>query len=178
MRGRPHESQQPNFTVLSSRAIFMYLWIRLSLFIQHTSCAVCFCESCVFLWTPIRPEVTEHFTFRLYVWDKKKKKKKKKLQEKVLNWTCQTNSVCELLQIVNFDGYWTLMVWNFWQDSSYSTNQIIEPFLQVSWYTYWSVLYESIEHTDDTDYWTLFTSILIYLLERALWEYRAYWRHW
>ena len=107
-----------------------------------------------------------------------KKKKKKKLQEKVLNWTCQTNSVCELLQIVNFDGYWTLMVWNFWQDSSYSTNQIIEPFLQVSWYTYWSVLYESIEHTDDTDYWTLFTSILIYLLERALWEYRAYWRHW
>ena len=109
---------------------------------------------------------------------KKKKKQKKKLQEKVLNWTCETNSVCKLLQIVNFDGYWTLMVWNFWQDSSYSTNQIIEPFLQVSWYTYWSVLYESIEHTDDTDYWTLFTSILIYLLERALWEYRAYWWHW
>ena len=178
MRGRPHESQQPNFTVLSSRAIFMYLWIRLSLFIQHTSCAVCFCErTCVFLWTPIRPEVTEHFTFRLYVWDKKKTKKKKN-QERVLNWTCETNSVCKLLQIVNFDGYWTLMVWNFWQDSSYSTNQIIEPFLQVSWYTYWSVLYESIEHTDDTDYWTLFTSILIYLLERALWEYRAYWWHW
>ena len=28
----------------------------------------------------------------------------KKLQEKVLNLTCQTFSVCELLQIVNFDG--------------------------------------------------------------------------
>ena len=76
---------------------------------------------------------------------------KKKIQEKVLNWTCQTNSVCKLLQYVNFDGYWTLMVWHFWQDSSYSTNQIIEPFLQGSWYTYWSVLYESIEHADDTD---------------------------
>ena len=118
------------------------------------------------------------FHFQIICLRQKKTKKKKKLQEKVLNWTCETNSVCKLLQIVNFDGYWTLMVWNFWQDSSYSTNQIIEPFLQVSWYTYWSVLYESIEHTDDTDYWTLFTSILIYLLERALWEYRAYWWHW
>ena len=76
MRGRPHESQQPKLTVLLSRTIFMYLWIRLSLFIQHTSCAVCFCERAwVFLWTPIQPEFTEHFTFRLYVWDKKKKKK-------------------------------------------------------------------------------------------------------
>ena len=28
----------------------------------------------------------------------------KKLQEKVLNLTCQTFSVCELLQIVNLDG--------------------------------------------------------------------------
>ena len=143
MRGRPHESQQPNFTVLSSRAIFMYLWIRLSLFIQHTSCAVCFCgRTCVFLWTPIQPEFTEHFTFRLYVRDKKKKKK---LQEKVLNWTCQTNSVCKLLMV------WHLMVWHFWQHSSCSTHQIIEPFLQGSWYAYWSVLYESIEHADDTD---------------------------
>ena len=146
--GRPHESQQSSFTMLSSRAIFMYLWIRLSLVIQHTSCAVFFCErTCLFLWTPIQPEFTEHFTFRLYVRDKKKKK----IQEKVLNWTCQTNSVCKLLQYVNFDGYWTLMVWHFWQDSSYSTNQIIEPFLQGSWYTYWSVFYESIEHADDTD---------------------------
>ena len=82
---------------------------------------------------------------------KKTKKNKKKIREKVLNWTCQTNPVCKLLQIVNFDGYWTLMVWHFWQDSSYSTNQIIEPFLQGSWYTYWSVFYESIEHADDTD---------------------------
>ena len=41
----------------------------------------------------------------------------------MLNWTCETNSVCKLLQIVNFDGYSTLMVWHFWQHSSYSTNQ-------------------------------------------------------
>ena len=67
---------------------------------------------------------TFHFQIICY------RKKKKKLQEKVLNWTCQTNSVCKLLQYVNFDGYWTLMVWHFWQDSSYSTYQIIEPFLQ------------------------------------------------
>ena len=155
----------------------MSLWIRLSLFIQHTSRVVCFL---IVMWENLRVfmnpnSVGIHWTFHFQICIRDKKKK---LQEKVLNWTCETNSVCKLLQIVNFDGYWTLMVWNCWQDSSYSTNQIIEPFLQVSWYTYWSVLYESIEHTDDTDYWTLFTSILIYLLERALWEYRAYWRHW
>ena len=89
-----------------------------------------------------------------YVLETKKKKThthtQKKLQEKVLNWTCQTNSVCKLLQIVNFDVYWTLMVWHFWQHSSCSTNHIIEPFLG-SWYAYWRVLYESIEHADDID---------------------------
>ena len=148
--------QQPSFTALLSRAIFMYSWIWLSLFIQHTSWAVCFCDrTCVFLWTTIQSEFTEHFTFTLCIRDKKKTHThththKKKLQEKVLNWTCQTNSVCKLLQIVNFDVYWTLMVWHFWQHSSCSTNHIIEPFLG-SWYAYWRVLYESTEHGDDTD---------------------------
>ena len=42
--GRPYETQQPSFTVLLSRAIFMWSWIRLSLSIQHTSWA---------LWFPI-----------------------------------------------------------------------------------------------------------------------------
>ena len=34
-----------------------------------------------------------------------KTKNEKKLQEKVLNCICQTNSVCKLLQIVDFDGF-------------------------------------------------------------------------
>ena len=146
--GRPHESQQSSFTMLSSRAIFMYLWIRLSLVIQHTSCAVFFFVkelACFY-----EPQFSRN-SLNISLSDYMLETKKKKIQEKGLNWTCQTNSVCKLLQYVNFDGYWTLMVWHFWQDSSYSTNQIIEPFLQGSWYTYWSVFYESIEHADDTD---------------------------
>ena len=65
--------QQPSFTALLSRAIFMYSWIWLSLFIHHTSWAVCFCDrTCVFLWTTIQSEFTEHFTFTLCIRDKKK----------------------------------------------------------------------------------------------------------
>ena len=35
LSGRPHQSQQPSFTAISYRAIFMFLWIRLS-FIHKT----------------------------------------------------------------------------------------------------------------------------------------------
>ena len=35
LSGRPHQSLQPSFAALSSRAIFMFRWIRLS-FIQKT----------------------------------------------------------------------------------------------------------------------------------------------
>ena len=49
----------------------------------------------------------------------------KKLQAKVLNSTCRTILVCKLSQIVNFDGFWTLMVWHFWQLLSCTANQII-----------------------------------------------------
>ena len=48
-----------------------------------------------------------------------------KLQTKALNSTCRTILVCKLSQIVNFDGFWTLMVWHFWQLLSCTANQII-----------------------------------------------------
>ena len=40
--GRPHQSEQPSFTALASRAIFMFLWIRLSSIYKHTPSVVCF----------------------------------------------------------------------------------------------------------------------------------------
>ena len=84
LSGRPHESQQSSFTMLSSRAIFMYLWIRLSLVIQHTSCAV------FFLWKNLRVFMNPnsagiHWTFHFQIIclrQKKKKKKKKKTSGK------------------------------------------------------------------------------------------------
>ena len=63
----------------------------------------------VFLWAIIRLKFTEHFTLRFRIRDLKK------LQEKVLNSTCRTILVCKLSQNVNFDGFWTLTVWHFWQ---------------------------------------------------------------
>ena len=45
-----------------------------------------------------RPNLTVHFTFRFSI-------KTKNLQEKVLNLTCRTISVCELLQICDQSVY-------------------------------------------------------------------------
>ena len=68
----------------------------------------------------------------------------KKLQAQVLNSTCRNIQVFNLLQNVNFDGFWTLMVWHFWQLQSCTANQII---------------------------WAILTGILIGLLLRTLWEF-------
>ena len=110
LSGRPHQSQRTSFTALSYRPIFMFLWIRLSfIHITHASSSlfVMWKNKHVF-WAKIRPDFTEHFTCRFCI-------KTETLRENVLNSACWTISVCELLQIVNFDGLWTLIVWYFWQ---------------------------------------------------------------
>ena len=63
-------------------------------------------KTCAFLYATIRPDFTEHFTCTFFI---------KKRQAKVLDSTCQTIQVWKQLQNVNFDGFWTFMVWHFWQ---------------------------------------------------------------
>ena len=114
-------------------------------FTKYTPCTVCLLivmwKTCMFLWATIWPDFSEHFT-RFCI-------KTKNLLVKVLNLNYRTISFGELLQIVNFDGLWTLMVWHFWQLWSYSTNQII---------------------------WTILTCILIAYCS-ILWDYRTCWQH-
>ena len=70
------KSLQPSFAALSSRAIFMFRWIRLS-FIQKTLAlnslfSTLSCEKTrVFLWAIIRLKFTEHFTSRFCIGDSK-----------------------------------------------------------------------------------------------------------
>ena len=74
LSGKSHLSLQPSFAALSSRAIFMFRWIRLS-FIQNTLAlnslfSTLTCEKTrVFLWATIRLKFTEHFTSRFYIRD-------------------------------------------------------------------------------------------------------------
>ena len=76
LSGKSHLSLQPSFAALSSRAIFMFRWIRLS-FIQKTLAlnslfSTLSCEKTrVFLWAIIRLKFTEHFTSRFYIRDLK-----------------------------------------------------------------------------------------------------------
>ena len=75
LSGKSLQSLQPSFAALSSRAIFMFRWIRLS-FIQKTLALNSFfstlsCEKTrVFLWAMIRLKFTEHFTSRFCIRDK------------------------------------------------------------------------------------------------------------
>ena len=113
LSGKSHQSLQPSFAALSSRAIFMFRWIRLS-FIQKTLAlnslfSTLSCEKIrVFLWAIIRLKFTEHFILRFC-------RRELKTSGKMLTSTCRAILVCKLLQNVNFDGFWTLMVWHFWQ---------------------------------------------------------------
>ena len=76
LSGKSHQSLQPSFAALSSRAIFMFRWIRLS-FIQKTLAlnslfSTLSCEKTrVFLWAIIRLKFTEHFTSRFCIRDLK-----------------------------------------------------------------------------------------------------------
>ena len=65
----PHQSLQPSFTALSSRAIFMFRWVRLSLIhktLVLNSLFSHFPMKKLVLWTKIRPDFTEHSTFRAF----------------------------------------------------------------------------------------------------------------
>ena len=76
LSGKSHQSLQPSFAALSSRAIFMFRWIRLS-FIQKTLAlnslfSTLSCEKTrVFLWAIIQLKFTEHFTSRFCIRDLK-----------------------------------------------------------------------------------------------------------
>ena len=113
LSGRQHRSQQLSFTALSSRSIFIFLWIRLLLIhktyalsstfsIYHGKKLACFYEP---QFGRISPNISLS-DFLLAT---------KLLQATALDSTCRTISVCKLLEIVNFHGLWTLMVWHFWQ---------------------------------------------------------------
>ena len=104
LSGKSHQSLQPSFAALSSRAIFMFQWARLS-FIRKTLAlnslfSTLSCEKPrVFSWAIIRLKFTQHFTVRFCIRDLK-------LQTKMLNSTCRTILVCKLLQ--NVDTFWQL----------------------------------------------------------------------
>ena len=130
LSGKSHQSLQPSFAPLSSRAIFMFRWIRLS-FIQKTLAlhslfsTLSYEKTCVFLWAVffiflffIQLKFTEHFTSRFYTRDIE-------TSGKSVKFNLPNYLVCKLSQIVNFDGFLTLMVWHFWQLLSCTANQII-----------------------------------------------------
>ena len=106
---RPHQSLQPSFMALSSRAIFMFRWIRLSV-TRKTHLEQFYGSVIISLFTVchvknFRVFVSHnsagfYWTFHLqilYEW-------LKELLAKVLHSTCQTIKVCKQLQSVDFDG--------------------------------------------------------------------------
>ena len=141
LSGRPHQSQQPSFTAISYRAIFMFLWIRLS-FIHKTHALSSLCSSrqvensWVFIsFNSAGFRWTFHFQI-LYL--------RQNLQENVSNSTCRTISVCKQLQIVN------LMVCRLWWFEIFDSLSFVqpvrlfEPSYQGFWLAYCSVLSKNI----------------------------------
>ena len=127
--GRPRQSQQASFTPLSSRAIFIFLWIRPS-FIHETHTL-----SSLFSTRPVKKLACfyesqfrgfiEHFSFRFC-------QRLKEHSAKVLISTCWTISVCKLLQIVNFDGLTFLVVFNQSDNLKFSNTDC--HWLIVAWF--------------------------------------------
>ena len=111
--GGPHQSLQPSFTVLSSRAMFMFRWIWLSFipktFALYTLFSTCHVKKLACFYEPQFGRSSLNISISDSV------EETKNLQAKVLNSTLRAVSVCKLTQNVNFDGFWTLMVWHFWQ---------------------------------------------------------------
>ena len=71
LSGRPHQSLQPSFKTLSTRAIFMFRWIWRSFIHKTLALKSLFftryvTKICVFLWATIWPNITEHFAFRFW----------------------------------------------------------------------------------------------------------------
>ena len=113
LSGKSHQSLQPSFAALSSRAIFMFRWIRLS-FIQKTLAlnslfSTLSCEkTSVFLWAIIRLKFTEHFTLRFCIRDSKTFGQKCLIPPAEL-LSLQAIAECERWWFLNFDGL------TFWQ---------------------------------------------------------------
>ena len=106
---RPHQSLQPSFMALSSRAIFMFRWIRLSV-TRKTHLEQFYGSVIISLFTVchvknFRVFVSHnsagfYWTFHLQILYERLKE----LLAKVLHSTCQTIKVCKQLQSVDFDG--------------------------------------------------------------------------
>ena len=102
LSGRPHQSLQPSVTALSSRAIFIFRWIRLSL-IYKTLALDCLFSTChvkklACFYEPQFCPVSLNISLSDSVLETKK------LQAGVLNSTCWNIQVFKLLQNGNFDG--------------------------------------------------------------------------
>ena len=109
LSGRPQQSLQPGFTVLSSLAIFMFRKIWLSFIHKTQAWMVCFLIVVKKLACFYEPDFTEHFTFRFSIRDWK-------AQAKELNstrWTPRFVSYRRMWTLMVF--FLTLMVWRFLQ---------------------------------------------------------------
>ena len=113
---------------------------------KHSPWTVCFLpchvkKTRVFLWAITRLKFTEHFTSRFCIRDLKTSGKSVKFD--LPNYcSLQTIVECELWWFFNFDGLTILTALVLYSQSDYLN--------QGFWLAYGSVLYESIEHADDT----------------------------
>ena len=123
LSGKSRQSLRPSFVVLSFRAIFMFQWIRLSFtkkkLALNSLFSILSCEKIrVFLRAIIWLKFIEHFTSRFCIRDLK-------TSSESVKFDLPNYLVCKLSQIVNIDGFLTLMFWHFWQLLSCSANPII-----------------------------------------------------
>ena len=114
LSGRPHWSQQPSSIALSSRAIFLFLWIWL-LFIHKTHPLAVYL-SCEKAYVFLRAT-----TFHLL---SDSVKTLTNLQDVFIS-TCWIITVCELLQIVDFDGLTFLTASVLFNQSDYLKHFLI-----------------------------------------------------
>ena len=96
LSGRPHQSVQPSVTALSSRAIFMFRWIRLS-FLHKTPSLNCLFSTCHVkkLVCFYEPRTILRVSLNISLSDSVLESKK--IQAEVLNSTCRTVQVFKLL---------------------------------------------------------------------------------
>ena len=120
LSGRPHQSVQPSVTALSSRAIFMFRWIRLS-FIHKTLALKCLFSTChvkelACFYEPQFGRVSLNISLSDSVLETKR------LHAEVLNY-----SSFLLLQNVNFDGltFLTALVLYSQSDSNRDSDWLI-----------------------------------------------------
>ena len=113
----------PSFAALSSQAIFMFRWIRLSL-IQKTLAlnslfSTLSCEKTrVFLWAIIRLKFTEHFTLRFCIRDLKTSGKSVKFDQPNY-FSLQTIAECELWWFLNVGSLTLLTALVLYSQSDY-----------------------------------------------------------